>query len=208
MNARRKAPDSHAPLGIQTHTLPSLPQVVLNFIGFLCFSVPPQCGERLGLGITALFSPAVRCVVEGHPRAFSEPILGAARRRGVRLCHQRQAPGCIRNDMVRAMPSVSRSWQDPQTLTFLGPCYARFAQFSAFRCACRGDRLPGCLAPTHPPHPLLQPRLRHVGARRIMHRHQPLPQDLQVAPATLSALGEPMRGGSGRSQCRGPTPRS
>ena len=53
LNARRKAPDSHAPLGIQTHTLPSLPQVVLNFIGFLCFSVPPQCGERLGLGITA-----------------------------------------------------------------------------------------------------------------------------------------------------------
>ena len=145
---------------------------------------------------------------EGHPRAFSEPILGAARRRGVRLCHQRQAPGCIRNDMVRAMPSVSRSWQDPQTLTFLGPCYARFAQFSAFRCARRGDRLPGCLAPTHPPHPLLQPRLRHVGARRIMHRHQPLPQDLQVAPATLSALGEPMRGGSGRSKSRGPTPRS
>ena len=40
-----------------------LPQVVLNIIGFLCFSVPPQCGERLGLGITALFSPAVRCVV-------------------------------------------------------------------------------------------------------------------------------------------------
>ncbi|EOD38554.1 hypothetical protein EMIHUDRAFT_224308 [Emiliania huxleyi CCMP1516] len=37
-------------------------EVVLNFIGFLCFSVPPQCGERLGLGITALFSPAVRCV--------------------------------------------------------------------------------------------------------------------------------------------------
>ena len=30
-----------------------LPQVVLNIIGFLCFSVPPQCGERLGLGITA-----------------------------------------------------------------------------------------------------------------------------------------------------------
>jgi len=31
-------------------------QVVLNIIGFLCFSVPPQCGERLGLGITALLA--------------------------------------------------------------------------------------------------------------------------------------------------------
>jgi hypothetical protein len=48
-------------------------QIVLNLIAFLCFWIPPQCGERMGLAITAILAAvAAELVVSSNLPAASE----------------------------------------------------------------------------------------------------------------------------------------